>query len=340
MCDFILYLAKPPYGGWVTFTAHLALKYNVPVYKITSRGGSAKYNLGYGVQYQNISPEKLTEMIDSGERPIISAIDKNYFDYLELIPDDSFIVIHDPTEFNLKKKKVVLDNLVRFNVITIRDTVKTVLKDLHDIDSTFLLHPYVPHITPSEVKEGAVSISRIDHDKNTDIIIRANSQIADVKNRVEIYGAKNDIYDYHTLRKMPEYEEGFICQYRKTFGKTCHAIEEILASKKFVVDCSSIHQDGGGSQYTFLEALDAGCILILNNRWTSAPGSIWEDGMNCLVVGKVEDPSKKIGNKPSAVAELVEILTNPPDNATCKKIRKNANEILEKHVEADWSFVF
>ena len=30
----LLYLAKPVYGGWVTFTAHLSHKYNVPIYKI------------------------------------------------------------------------------------------------------------------------------------------------------------------------------------------------------------------------------------------------------------------------------------------------------------------
>ena len=30
----LLYLAKPVYGGWVTFTAHLSHKYNSPIYKI------------------------------------------------------------------------------------------------------------------------------------------------------------------------------------------------------------------------------------------------------------------------------------------------------------------
>ena len=32
----LLYLAKPVYGGWVTFTAHLSHKYNIPIYKIVS----------------------------------------------------------------------------------------------------------------------------------------------------------------------------------------------------------------------------------------------------------------------------------------------------------------
>ena len=33
----LLYLAKPVYGGWVTFTAHLSHKLNAPIYKIAGR---------------------------------------------------------------------------------------------------------------------------------------------------------------------------------------------------------------------------------------------------------------------------------------------------------------
>ena len=33
----IFYLAKPVYGGWVTFTAHLSRKYNYKLYKIHTK---------------------------------------------------------------------------------------------------------------------------------------------------------------------------------------------------------------------------------------------------------------------------------------------------------------
>ena len=33
----LFYLAKPTYGGWVTFTAHLSKKNDYPIYKITKR---------------------------------------------------------------------------------------------------------------------------------------------------------------------------------------------------------------------------------------------------------------------------------------------------------------
>ena len=30
----LVYMARPIYGGWVTFTSHLSLKYNFPIFKI------------------------------------------------------------------------------------------------------------------------------------------------------------------------------------------------------------------------------------------------------------------------------------------------------------------
>ena len=35
----LVYLAKPIYGGWVTFTAHLSRMKEYPIYKITKRSG-------------------------------------------------------------------------------------------------------------------------------------------------------------------------------------------------------------------------------------------------------------------------------------------------------------
>ena len=51
-------MAKPAYGGWVSFTVHLSLKYDYPLFKITKRTEKNKRNLGYGVKYQNITTEE------------------------------------------------------------------------------------------------------------------------------------------------------------------------------------------------------------------------------------------------------------------------------------------
>ena len=41
----LVYMAKPPYGGWVSFTTHLALKYNLDLYKGKKNRKIEKWNL-------------------------------------------------------------------------------------------------------------------------------------------------------------------------------------------------------------------------------------------------------------------------------------------------------
>ena len=43
--------------------------------------------------------------------------------------------------------------------------------------------------------------------------------------------------------------------------------KDILLGCKFVIDLSLIKNDGGGTQYTFLEAIYNDCVLVLHNDW-------------------------------------------------------------------------
>ena len=90
----LLYLAKPIYGGWITFTAHLSHKYESPIYKITKRNETKTRDFGYDCQYKNISIDEVVKL----NNIMITAIDKHYWDYLHLFPSGTEIVIHDPTE--------------------------------------------------------------------------------------------------------------------------------------------------------------------------------------------------------------------------------------------------
>ncbi len=61
--------------------------------------------------------------------------------------------------------------LKKFQVLTIRETVQTFLKDKYSIDSLFSKHPFYQYKTDIEpYTSKAISISRIDFDKNTDIL--------------------------------------------------------------------------------------------------------------------------------------------------------------------------
>ena len=299
-------MARPIYGGWVSFTAHLALKYSLPLYKIGSRTEEKKREYGYGVEYQNRAPNDLPK-----GRILITAIDKTYYEFLDKMPDGTMIVIHDPTEVSGKGKEPVLKALARFKVITIRESVKKFLKDQFGIKSKFVIHPFYEYPITKQKAVDAVSISRIDFDKHTDIILKANKSL---KDPIDIYGAINRQYVFFKLNDL-----GFKRYYKGPFEKSFEDLDEILSEAKFVVDMSVIKNDGGGSQYTFLEAMYQGCALIINAKWVEGSKTDFVDGKNCFVVSGEE--------------ELVALLNKDPSTA---RVVRGEKELLRPHVEVDW----
>ncbi len=307
----ILYLAKPTIGGWVTFTSHLHMLKGYPIYKIAKRteqknGIPRLRDFGYGCKYQNIT---LSDLLLLKENIIVTAIDRTKHNILQELPDNTNIVIHDPTE--LKQSKQYLLQLIlqkpNFKYITIRVSVHNYLLK-NGIKSTNLLHPYV-NIADKLImdknninKTEAISISRIDYDKHTEIILSANSILI---NPILIYGTKNDRYVYHKLRTIDS-----MCvtdpssNYMGSFPKCYNTLKDILIKAKFVVDLSRIKDDGGGTQYTHLEAINFGCALILHSDWTNTPNSIYKDGYNCYTVSNHTDLAKLINNNPD-VNEIV-----------------------------------
>tara|TARA_B110000211_G_C14083005_1_gene555441 strand:+ start:1629 stop:2582 length:954 start_codon:yes stop_codon:yes gene_type:complete len=317
-------MGKPTYGGWVSFTSHLSLKYNYKLYKIAKKteklksGAPRLRNFGYGVKYQNLSIEDAKNLPNI----IITAIDKKYYEFLGEFSNNTKLVIHDPTEIKGKSCQPVLDVLERYDIITIRKSVKKFLVEKYDIKSKFKYHPFFEYTkTPilDKHKKGVVSISRVDFDKHTDITLKANKLLA-AAHKIDIYGATNDRYVYFKLKTSGLDFEKY---YKGTFKKSFEELDKILFEKRFVVDLSAIKNDGGGSQYTFLEAIYQGCILILNKQWLSASGNIFETGVNCLVV---EDEN-----------DIVDIITTASKNPThLEQISKNARKLLKPHINVKW----
>ncbi len=277
----LVYLAKPIYGGWVTFTVHLAKKYNYRLYKVGKRTEKKLRNYGYGVDYQNVCLDDLLKLPNL----FVTAVDKHYWNILPHLPKDTKIVIHDPTELkpNSKTPNPLIQEqccLSHFKVYTIRETVQKYLVDTYNILSEFKLHPFYPYVCDKEPYNAhAVTISRVDFDKNTDIILRANQLVNNSKKKVTIFGAENRLYVHHKLGELDFYsfwKGKFEKQYPIQYNE-----KDILKNTKFVVDMSTIKNDGGGSQYTFLEAIYQGCVLILHKDWVNQ-GSIFKDGVNCL----------------------------------------------------------
>ena len=296
----LLYLAKPRFGGWVTFTAHLALKNNWKLFRITNSDEKKTRPFGYGVNYKNIKIDSIPNNL------LITAIDKNFYKYLDDIPNGTHIVIHDPTEL----KKELLTHLWRFEIITIRETVKDLLFNKYNLKSSFLPHPFYKYPRTIGPRSGVCSVSRIDYDKHTDILIKANDIL---ETPIDIYGAKNDLYVY---RKLGDTLDPY---YKGGFNKDFTELDKILSSYKYMIDMSAIKGDGAGSQYTFLEAIYQRNILILSNAWTSGLSSEFKHGVNCLIVENPEDIKMAIEGE-----EDIE------------SILDNAEKLLIKHTQINW----
>ena len=321
----ILYLAKPIYGGWVTFTAHLSNKYDWQIYKITKNTEKTERDYGYNCSYKNVNLADALKL----DNILITAIDKHYWQYLHLFPKDTEIVIHDPTECKSSKlgnpliQKVgelepVLPN---FKVITIRESVQNYLSENFKIDSQYLRHPFYKYDKSDKKGLGyrAVSISRIDFDKNTHIILKANQLIKDKKNQIYLFGAENRIYVHHKLKDL-NVQEFWKGKFPKNLEPT-YDNKSILKDAKYMVDLSIIKGDGGGTQYTFLEAIYGQSVLVLHDEWINK-GSLFVSGVNCIGVSNEE--------------ELAELMNVGIAEELYHRILKNSYKIIEDHLLVDW----
>ncbi len=88
-----------------------------------------------------------------------------------------------------------------------------------------------------------------------------------------------------------------------------------------MVDMSIIKGDGGGTQYTFLEAIYQDCVLVLHEEWVNK-GSLFVSGVNCIVVSNEE--------------ELAKVMNIGIPEELYDTILKNSKKIIEDHLNVDW----
>ena len=87
---------------------------------------------------------------------------------------------------------------------------------------------------------------------------------------------------------------------------------------------SIIKGDGGGTQYTFLEAIYHNCALILHKEWVDQ-GDIFKKDYNCYVVGYTNNIGREIAD-----------IINSPLDSNYGMILKNAKEMLTNHTDVNW----
>jgi hypothetical protein len=232
-------------------------------------------------------------------KSVIVALDKHFYYLLPSIPDGTWIVVHDYTEIT----PTLREHLGRLRVITIRKKVQALIPG-----SIFLHHPFFPFPLLPRAPKGPLCLSRLDYDKNIGLILEANRLGAGIT----LWGFLNRIYAHYSLKNYD-----ITNSYRGLFPKSFGRIAELLSEATALVDMSIIKNDGGGSQYTFLEAIHAGVPLVLHKKWVDVSGSVWVDGQNCLAV---ESPE-----------ELVSALATPD--------KPLASELLQRHILEDWASI-
>ncbi|MDQ3838148.1 MAG: glycosyltransferase, partial [Thermoproteota archaeon] len=323
----ILYLHKYLYGGGTTFTAHLfhqtryLTKKNSAILRTTKRTESKLRDFGYGLQYQNIS----LNLINKIKFPLIALFKQTYLNVLTELnkrkdksDNNDILVIHDHRDISDN----VVPHLRNWQLVTIRRTVQNYLKAEYDLSSLFLYHPFYPYPTVSDrfERKGAVSISRISFEKNIDIMIKANKILQD--NPIKLFGCPSRMYVHLYLGGK---KGDFNKYYHGIFEKSFSTLSNILAQARFVVDLSVLKYDGGGTQYTFLEAIHNGCALILHRKWlenayVNPNYCDFKEGYNCFAIDNEN--------------ELAEIIRKDPDTS---KIVKNAKKLMIRHIKSDWS---
>lgn len=266
----LFYLSGNTTGGWVTFTAHLveslrAMGHPAEIYKIGNRTENKGRPFGYGLDYWNVDAESACR-IARNNPTIITAVQKNYADSAAaLLSHGAQAVLHDPTEL-----RAGFAGAQPVNPWVIRRAVQAKVPG-----SVFIRHPYVRRPAPAKLpkKRGIVSVSRIDFDKHTDVILAANRLGA----KVDIRGFENRLYTkFKIMPAFPEWEQS-IAHYPRDID----AAYTLLLHAKGMVDMSLIKGDGGGTQYTFLEAWDAGTVPIIQNAWIRK-GDDMRPGVNCF----------------------------------------------------------
>jgi hypothetical protein len=260
----LFYLPDVKYGGWPTYTAHLYhglldAGYKPMLFKIGNRTEPNTRAWGRKIRYKNLSLQDAAN-IALMMPTIITATNMKYEKETELLVNaGAKVVIHDPTELKGSIVEILKDCK---DVITIRP-INVINLEKKDIESRYVPHPYKRYAGRFYNKsKWAASFSRIDWDKGTHHIVSANEKLEKNK-QIDIYGAPNRLYTFH---KLPSgWEEKY---YKGTFTADSLWEGAKIASKyEWAVDMSTISGDGGGTQYTFLEAIDAKAGLLLNSGW-------------------------------------------------------------------------
>jgi hypothetical protein len=260
----VFYISDCIAGGWPTFVGHLirglrAVGADPTLFRISNRTELTRWReFGRGLQCHNIRAEDTVNVVKESASILAALAPKMSEIGKGIIDAGALWVIHDPGELRLLAVRELFD-FCHIEPVVIR---KNNLR--HVPNAVYIPHPYqrIFNEYPTERLWSCVSYSRIDWDKHTELIAQANVQLDEA---IRIYGYIGRPFAHSCLDK--DYQGWRVNYYGEMAKFDLWAGAWLARNAKYVVDMSTIKGDGGGTQYTFLEAWDAGARLILNRKW-------------------------------------------------------------------------
>src|SRR4029077_4989607 len=191
---YFFYLAKPKYGGWVSFTSHLAHCLNInPIFKMGKRLHKELKPFASGLLYQIVD----NGFLKYANPCIILAFEKSHYHLFPILDEKTkqghkiIIINHDCVEFKKECLQFLKDHPT-IEVIAIRKEIADYTASF-GIKTRYLYHPFYQYESNDQQKEKtrSVAISRVDFDKHQEIMIEANKLIHDEQDKINIYGVIN-----------------------------------------------------------------------------------------------------------------------------------------------------
>lgn len=135
----------------------------------------------------------------------------------------------------------------------------------------FVPHPYTRQCedTPSR-GTGAISTARVHNVKRSALLLQANELLPRSK-WIKLLGEEFRLYSYGLAKRYKSFKQGPSGLH---WPLTFNAPVALLRKARYNFDLTRFPEDGGGTQYAQLEAMDAGCVNVMHADWFTKPGEM------------------------------------------------------------------
>lgn len=323
----LFYLSDAKFGGFASCTSHLcrsiiSMGHTSDIFKVRRCSDNSVRQRPFidGLCYRNVCVEDAVDICKESPTVIMGhdTYRKDPEPIRQLLAAGSGIVVHDHNEISNN----LASDMIKCGTVCIVDRKANVsLMDRYGLKYVLILHPYMPlGVGDREYIYHAVSTARLDWDKKTYWIAEANATLPSDR-AIHMFGTHNRSFMF---RKMYGHFPGWDDKthysgpyYHGAFGCKPGEAHRLYSCAKYAVDMSEIKQDGGGTQYSFLEAIDAGTPLVLNRAWLRNDDTTFIEGQNCFAVGDAN--------------ELAKFMLSNVDPLEISIMTANASDMLKYH---------